>query len=52
MGSEGESRTCWGSEFHKRGAVREKALSPKLLSLEGCTVRVRVEEDRRVREGR
>ena len=52
MGSEGESRTDWGREFQSRGAVLEKALSPKVLSLDGRTVRMRVEEDLRVREGR
>ena len=52
MGSEGESRTDWGREFQSRGAVLEKALSPKVLSLVGRTVRVRVEEDLRVQEGR
>ena len=52
MGSVGESRTGWGREFQSRGAVLEKALSPKVLSLDGRTVRMRVEEDLRVREGR
>lgn len=52
VGSEGESRTGWGREFHSRGAALEKALSPNVFSLEGGTVRVRVEEDRRAREGR
>ena len=52
MGSVGESRTGWGREFQSRGAVLEKALSPKVLSLDGRTVRVRVEEDLRVQEGR
>ena len=52
MGSVGESRTGWGREFQSRGAVLERALSPEGLSLDGRTVRVRVEEDRRVREGR
>ena len=51
MGWEGESQTGWGREFQSRGAVREKALSPKVLSLDRRTVRVRVEEDLRVREG-
>ena len=51
MGREEESRTGWGREFQSRGAVREKALSPKVLSLDRRTVRVRVEEDLRVREG-
>ena len=49
MGWEGESQTGWGREFQSRGAVREKALSPKVLSLDRRTVRVRVEEDLRVR---
>ena len=48
----GELRTGLGREFQSRGAVLEKALSPKVLSLDGWTVRVRVEEDLRVREGR
>ena len=52
MGSMGESRTGWGRESQSRGAVLEKALSPKVLSLDGRTVRVRVEEDLRVGEGR
>ena len=52
MGCVGESRTGLGREFQSRGAVLEKALSPKVLSLDGRTVRVRVEEDLRVREGR
>ena len=50
MGREGESRTGWGREFQSRGAVREKALSTKVLSLDRRTVRVRVEEDLRVRD--
>ena len=49
MGREGESRTGWRREFQSRGAVREKALSPKVLNLDRRTVRV--EEDLRVREG-
>ena len=52
MRSEGESRTGWGREFQSRGAVREKALSPKDLSLDLGNVRERVEEDRRARVGR
>ena len=52
MESEQESQTGWGREFQSRGAVLEKALSPKVLSLDGGTVRVRVEEDRRAQEGR
>ena len=52
MESEGESWTGWGREFHSRGAVLEKALSPKVLSLDGGTVRVRVEEDWRAQKGR
>ena len=51
MGSEGESRTGWRKEFHRRGAVLEKALSPKVFSLDGRTVNVREEEDLRAREG-
>ena len=42
----------WGREFQSRGAVLEKALCPKVLSLDGGIVRVREEEDRRAREGR
>ena len=52
IGCEGESRTGWGREFQSRDAVLGKALSPKVLSLDDRTVRVRVEEDRRVRVGR
>ena len=52
MENEGELRTGWGREFHSRGAVLEKALSPNVFSLDGGTVKVRVEEDRRAREGR
>ena len=52
MGSEGESWTVWGREFQSRGAAREKARSPKVLSLDEGMVRVAVEEDRSVREGR
>ena len=51
MVSEGESRTGWRKEFQSQGADLEKALSPKVLSLDGGIVRVRVEEDRRAREG-
>ena len=51
MESVGEWRTDWGREFHNRGAAREKALSPKVFSLEVCTVRERVEEDRRALGG-
>ena len=42
----------WGSEFQRRGDVRENARSPYVLSLDGGTVRVRVGADRRVRVGR
>ena len=52
MGSEGESRTDGGREFQSRGAAREKARSPKDLSLDVGVVRERVEEDRRARVGR
>ena len=52
MGRVGESRTEGGREFQRRGAVREKALSPNVLRRDDGMVRVRVEEDRRVREGR
>ena len=45
MRSEGDSRTGWGREFQSRGAVREKALSPKDLSFDLGNVRERVEED-------
>ena len=51
VGSLGESRTGWGREFQSRGAVLEKALSPKVFSLDGRTVNVREEEDLRAREG-
>lgn len=52
MVSEGESLTGWGREFQRRGATREKARSPKCLSLDGGTMRGGVDEDRRVRVGR
>jgi len=51
VGSEGGSRTGLGREFQSRGAVREKAMLPKDLSLDVGTVRKRVEEDRRARVG-
>ena len=38
MVSKGESKTGWGREFHSRGADLEKALSPKVLSLDGGIV--------------
>ena len=40
-----------GRHLQSRGAVLEKALCPKVLSLDGGIVRVRVEEDRRAQEG-
>ena len=52
MVSEGESRMGLGREFQSWGAVLEKVLSPKVLSLDDGIVRVREEEDRRAREGR
>ena len=52
MESEEELQTGWGRVFQSRGAVLEKALSPKVLSLDGGMVRVRVVEDWRAREGR
>ena len=52
MESEGQSRTGWGREYHSQGGVLEKAMSLKVLSPDGGMVRVRVEEDRRAREGR
>ena len=52
VGSEGESRIVGGREFQSRGAAREKARSPKDLSLDGGMVRVAEEEDRSEREGR
>ena len=51
VGSLGESRTGWGREFQSRGAVLEKALTPKVFS-DGRTDRVRVEDDRRAWEVR
>ena len=52
MVSEGESRMGWGREFQSWGAVLEKALCPKVLSLDGGIVRVREEGDQRARKGR
>ena len=50
-GSEDEFRTGWGREFHKWGAVWEKARSPNFFELDRGMVRVRVEDDRRTWEG-
>ena len=52
MVSDGESRMGWGREFQSRATVLEKALCPKVLSLDGGKVRVREEEDRRAWERR
>ena len=51
MGSVGERRKGGGRGFQSQGAVLKKALSLKVLSLGGGTVRVREEEDLRVGEG-
>ena len=42
----------WGRGFQSWAADMENALSPKVLSLDGGKVRVRVEEDLGAREGR
>ena len=46
-----EALMSWGSAFQSLGAAREKALSPKLRSLDLGVERRSAEEDLRDREG-